>query len=143
MTPQLKRRITRMSLEEKQVLLEFVNKSIGREERKTLSAKRCAFLIGKMGEIYGRDVDFISRNADDVWARTMVAYQMVTEGFTTMEIGDQLMKDHSTITHLCKKMSDALDLPKMYIDIIETWLKFQKLIENDIHERTIGDPVSI
>ena len=73
-------------------------------------------------------VDFFSRNPLDVWARTMVAYQMILEGYTCSEVGRQLMKDHSTITHLKKKMMDALSVPMAYQDIIPIWNEFQKRV---------------
>ena len=75
-------------------------------------------------------VSLVSRIPEHVWARTMVAYQMVKEGYTSTEIGHQMMKDHSSVTHMKNKMQDALDLPQAYRDILETWNEFQKRIQS-------------
>ena len=93
--------------------------------------------MGEMAKVIGqKTISYLSREPMDVWARTMIAYQMLIEGYSTGEIWRQMMKDHSTIIHLKNKMRDALSLPEAYGDIINIWDKFQKLIQDDIHQRT-------
>lgn len=95
---------------------------------------RCSMLLGEMAEILGVDyISYVSRIPSHVWARTMVAYQMILEGYTTTEIGHQMEKDHSSVIHMRKKMQDALSLPWAYKDIIPIWNEFQKRIKDDIH----------
>jgi hypothetical protein len=73
----------------------------------------------------------------------MVAFQMCKEGYSTTEVGRQMMKDHSTIIHLRNKMQDVFELPQMYGDILEIWNRFQKQIQDDIHKGTTENPVSL
>lgn len=130
MSEDLKRRCARLTTEEKLQLMAFLSTSIQRERDGIgKSSLRGSILLGEMGVIYGRAISLTSRDSWDVWARTMVAYQMGLEGYTLAEIGRQLLKDHSTIIHLRKKMQDALDLPQAYRDIIPIWETFQKRIE--------------
>ena len=58
---------------------------------------------------------------------------MSKEGYTTIEIGRQMMKNRTTIIHLLKKMQDVFAFPQMYEDVLKIWYKFQKQIEYDIH----------
>ena len=139
----MQRNITKMSPEERQELLQFVNKAIEKDNRDFQCALRGGILLGYMEEIFGHRIDLFRRDSVDVWARAMVSYRLMREGFTTTEIGVQLMKDHSTVSHLNKKMKEALDHPHYYNDILPFWQEFLNKIENDIHERPIGDPVSV
>ena len=68
---------------------------------------------------------------------------MSKEGYPTIEIGRQMMKNRTTIIHLLNKMQDVFALPQMYADVLEMWYKFQKQIEYDIHERTTENPISL
>ena len=105
---------------------------------------RCSMLLGEMADILGEKyISYVSRIASHVWARTMVAYQMILEGYSTTEIGHQMIKDHSTITHMKVKMEDALSMPQAYQDIIPIWNEFQKRIQDDIHKGTTENPVSL
>lgn len=98
------------------------------------SPLRCSMLMGQMEDIMGvRNISYVSRIPLQVWARTMVAYQMNREGYLREEIGHQMMKGHSSITHMINKMRDALSLPEAYKDIITIWNEFQKRIQDDIH----------
>ena len=114
-----------------------------RMERRPMHPNRCQFLLEKMEQILGEPVKFDSRVTRFVWARTMVAFQMCKEGYTTVEIGRQMMKGHSAIIHLRNKMQDVFALPQMYGDVLEMWNKFQKQIDHDIHERTTENLISL
>lgn len=135
MSEDLKRRCARLTTEEKLQLMAFLSSSLQKDERIGKSSLRASILLGELGAIYGRAISFYSRDPMDVWARTMVAYQMVGEGYTYAEIGRQLNKDHSTIVHLRHKMEDALAVPQAYRDILPIWNEFQTRISYDIHER--------
>lgn len=100
-------------------------------------------LLEMMGEILGEPVDLKSRDARFVWARTMVTYQLLQEGFSTTEAGRMIGKDHSTVINMRRRMQDALSLPQAYRDIVEIWNEFQKRIQDDIHKRTTENPVSL
>ena len=94
------------------------------------SSIRSAELMKVMADVMGLNlISLFSRESGHVWARTMVAYQMIKEGYSTSEIGGQMLKNHSTITHLKNKMEDVFAMPQAYGDILEIWNEFQKQIE--------------
>lgn len=86
------------------------------------------------GRVTGRTPNLFSRDKDDVWAKTMVAYQLLEEGYSLAKVTEQLCrKSNSSIVHYRQRMLDALHLPQVYKDIIEIWNEFQKQIQDDIH----------
>lgn len=137
MSGELKEICGRLSLREKVELREYLTGLITSSTRAVKSPLRCSILLGDMARVMGREsIGYHSREAGEVWARTMVAYQMCKEGYSTAEVGRQMEKNHATIIHLRNKMRDVFALPQMYGDILEIWDKFQKQISNDIHEGT-------
>lgn len=131
MRARLKQMCMRLPLQEKVELRDFLSGLLtSTRYGVTMTPLRCSILLGEMATIMGKPtISYESRNPSDVWARTMVAYQMIQEGYSTTEIGNQMIKDHSTITHMKKKMQDALGLPQAYRDILEIWDKFQNRIQ--------------
>lgn len=98
------------------------------------SPLRCSILMGELATIMGlQTISYERRHPAHMWGRTMVAYEMSREGYSRTEIGYQMMKDHSSVTHMINKMRDALSLPQAYADIIKIWNEFQKRIQDDIH----------
>lgn len=130
MSEELVRQCLSLSLDEKKQLLARVKASIdGRED-----CTRAVDLLDIYSAITGRRVNLFSRDQGDVWARTMVAYRMIQEGYTLESISRQLYKkDHSVIINYRQKMENALAVPDAYRDIMPIWNEFQKRIENDIH----------
>lgn len=126
MNADLMKKCARLTLEEKVQLVEGLTKSIERGRSKTML--RASVLLGVIGRIYGQKVSLHNREAWCVWAKAMVAYRMLQEGYTHGEIGRQLEKDHSTVAHYKRKMEDALSLPHAYQDIIPVWNKFNLLL---------------
>ena len=132
MSEELKHRCEKLSLEDKVELREYLSTLIASDQGGVVkSPLRCSILLGEMAKILGETyISLVSRIPSHVWARTMVSYQMIKEGYSTGEIGHQMMKDHATIIHMRKKMQDALDLPQAYRDILEIWNKFQTQIQS-------------
>lgn len=130
MSEELVRQCLSLSLDEKKQLLARVKASIdGRED-----CTRAVDLLDIYSAITGRRVNLFSRDQRDVWARTMVAYRMIQEGYTLESISRQLYKkDHSVIINYRQKMENALSVPDAYRDIMPIWNEFQKRIDNDIH----------
>lgn len=145
MSEELKLMCEDLSLQDMVELREYLSDIISSYKggiRKT--PLRCSMLLGEMADILGvKYISYVSRIPCHVWARTMVAYQMIREGYSTLEIGHQMEKDHATITHMKNKMKDALSLPQAYQDILPIWNEFQKRIYNDIHKGTTENPVSL
>ena len=145
MIEEIKRMCNGLSLQDKVLLRDYLSHIINNSrEGGGMTPLRCSILMGKMASVLGvQRISYVSRVAVHVWARAMIAYQMFGEGYTNAEIGRQMMKDHSTITHLRLRMQDVFDLPEAYRDILDIWNKFQERIENDIHEGTTQDPISL
>lgn len=145
MTDELKLAVENLSLKDKVELREFLSEMIYSSRRLSKSPLRCSILLGTMAAALGWEhpIPYEGRESHYVWARTMVAYQMSKEGYTTIEIGRQMMKNRTTIIHLLNKMQDVFAFPQMYENELEMWYKFQKQIEHDIHERTTENLVSL
>ena len=145
MSDDLKLAVENLSLKDKVELREFLSDMIDSSRRLSQSPLRCSILLKTMAAALGWEhpIPYEGRESHYVWARTMVAYQMSKEGYTTIEIGRQMMKNRTTIIHLLKKMQDVFAFPQMYEDVLKMWYKFQKQIEYDIHERTTENPVSL
>lgn len=133
-----------LSLQDMVELREYLSDIISSRGRIRKTQLRCSMLLGEMADILGEKyISYVSRISSHVWARTMVAYQMIKEGYSTLEIGHQMMKDHSSVTYMKVKMQDALSLPQAYGDIIKIWNEFQKRIQDDIYKGTTENPVSL
>lgn len=132
MSEDLKHRCEKLTLEDKIELREYLSTLIAASKGVPFkSSLRCSILMGYMAKVMGVvSIGYFSRESNHVWARTMVAFQMIKEGYSTPEIGHQMIKDHSTILHMKRKMQDALDVPSAYRDIIDIWNKFQKRIQS-------------
>lgn len=95
-------------------------------------------------DVTGRKVNLYSRDKEDVWGKTMVAYQLIQEGYSLQSVAMQLCKrEHSSIIHYRQKMEDALKYEYAYKDIIDIWKQFQNRIDYEIHRRTTQDPISL
>ena len=116
------------------VLLEADLRKANIEERKRPRAepRRAAILLKIMEDTVGFPVLTNDRTSAAVWGRTMVAYQLSLEGMPVCEIAKQMLKDHSTVIFMRRKMADALSLPDAYKDIIEIWDKFQENIAEKV-----------
>lgn len=129
-------------------LCETIKNSIlqERDERRmgrNPNGNRGQILMGYMAEILGEPIPAKSRETGFVWARAMVAYQLIREGFTTIETGRMVGKNYSTIIHLKNKMQDALDYAYAYQDVINIWKHFQNRIDNEIHRGTTQDIICL
>lgn len=114
-----------------------------RKEKRQVHMNRGAVLLGYMRSILGREIPVNSRLSEFVWARTMVAYQLTTEGYSSNEIARMIHKDHATILYMRNKMQDALHYPNAYKDIIDIWMQFQNKIQDDIHKGTDQNTISL
>ena len=145
MSDELKLAVENLSFKDKVELREYLSDMINSSRRLSQSPLRCSILLETMAAALGWEhpIPYEGRESHYVWARTMVAYQMSKEGYTTIEIGRQMMKNRTTIIHLLNKMQDVFAFPQMYENELEMWYKFQKQIEHDIHERTTENLVSL
>ena len=120
-----------LPMEERVELCNHLQESITRERK-----ERPAFLKRMIAEVLGvDDIPVKSRRAEFVWARSILAYQLVKEGMTASEAGRFLGKDHSTIIYMRRRVEDALMYPKQYTDVIYIWKQFQKRIEDETTDK--------
>ena len=129
-----------LPIEDRTELCNILQDSITRERK-----ERPALLKRMMAEVLGvDDIPVKSRRAEFVWARSILAYQLVKEWMTAPEAGRFLGNDHSTIIYMRRRVEDALMYPKQYTDVIYIWKQFQKKIENETTDKgTSQDPVCL
>lgn len=68
-----------------------------------------------------------TRNPADTLIRAMVAHRLRKEGYSNSEIGRAMGRDHSSVTHLDKKMRDMLSVPGAYKEEMRIYEKFESL----------------
>lgn len=91
--------------------------------------RRYSQLAAVIGTVTRRGLPKVSRKAEYVWMRTMVAYRMKTEGYTLRQIAAAMEKATSTVVYMWHKMEHVMQYPRMYRDITPTWNKFLKGVE--------------
>jgi len=69
-----------------------------------------------------------SRTAENSTMRAFISYHMHNEGFSYESIGRVMHRNHSTITHLVRKMEDMLSLPGVYQAELEAYEKMCSLL---------------
>lgn len=125
-----------LPIEDRTQLCNILQESITRERKMGIPVERPAFLYRMMADVLGvDDIPVKSRRAEFVWARSILAYQLVKEGMTASEAGRFLGKDHSTIIYMRRRVEDALMYPKQYTDVIYIWKQFQKKIEDETTDK--------
>lgn len=107
-----------------------------RRDKKPMNQNRAQVLLDMLSEILGEPIPVKSRLTRFVWARAIVAYQLLKEGYSTLESGRMLGKDHSTIIHMRDNMSYVLKFPSMYMDVINIWKQFQNKLQDETNTRT-------
>ena len=78
-----------------------------------------------MYRLTGVDALENSRQREVVWARNMVAYQMVLDGFTQELIASCIGRDRCTIVHCVKSVEAMMNSPQQYWRENEIWNKFR------------------
>lgn len=130
MNEELKQMCDALPLDEKVKLRNYLSRQITLVECRSKTPLRGEILLSDVADVLGEStIPSSCRDSKYVWARAMVAYQMSLEGYTCTEIGRQLLRHHSDIIHLRRRMQDALKLPFAYRDVVEIWNKFQNRIQ--------------
>lgn len=101
--------------------------------------RRYAELSALMVTATGHAVPQVCRESEYVWERAMLARRMREEGFSLYQIGAAMGKNHSTVINALKRMAGVEEFPRMYWDILPTWEKFKKLVENETDGTAIQD----
>ena len=84
-----------------------------------------------MENVTGYSIDMQSREARFIFARDCIVYQMIKRNtFTLKEIGKMIGKDHSTVSHIKKKMNEMIGDVRFYPSENKLWNDFQQQIKN-------------
>lgn len=69
-----------------------------------------------------------TREAVNSLIRSIVAYQLVKEGYHYSEIGKVMQRNHSTISHYIKKVKNMLSVPNSYKREMDIFNEFVRLV---------------
>ena len=70
-----------------------------------------------------------SRKAENVFIKSIVAYQLHEEGYSYSEIGRTIGMSHATIIHYVNKMNDMFSIPQMYTTEITQYEQFKEIAD--------------
>ena len=90
---------------------------------------RFSVLYQAATDIVGKGILTSSRLREAVIGRMMIVYQMRTEGYSLEAIGRYLIRHHTSVYQLQRKMEDVLKYPKMFADENRMWNEFQEKIK--------------
>lgn len=97
-------------------------------DRKAPAAKEVSErYISIMKRIVGNNLLSKRRNAELVWARRFICYQMRLDGFSAPVIGKQVGMSHSSVLLAHEKVTEMLRIPSMYEKEMDIWRKFLSL----------------
>lgn len=83
---------------------------------------------GAMFSVSGLDVRVRTRERRVVWARYMVSYRLITDGYSRRSTAKMLGLDRSSMFHAIGMVEEMLKMPKMYPEEYELWEKFTELL---------------
>lgn len=84
-----------------------------------------------MENVIGYSIEMQSREPRFIVARDCIVYQMIKRNtFTLEEIGQMIGKDHSTVSHIKKKMNEMIGDVRFYPSENKLWNDFQQQIKN-------------
>lgn len=87
--------------------------------------------VDEMSAIIGKDLRTRRREHDLAWGRFIVAYQLITEGWTFKIIGSLFGMDRSTIFHARDQVANMLSYPNVYPAEYALYKEFKKRIRDD------------
>ena len=133
-----------MPIEERVELCKYLQDSIITEMRMGVTMSRPGLYLRIMSEILGVDeIPLKCRKTEYTWGRYIIAYQLLNEGMTEVEVGRHLGKDHSSVNHMKHKMEEALMYQSQYQDVVYMWKQFKDRLEHETNRRTDKDSISL
>lgn len=118
----MKQSVLSMPTADRKELAEFISQSLSGSWEGCDS--RADELLRAMCAAAGEPVILGTRIPRQVWYRAMIAAQLRSEGYTLMRIAVMLHITHASVLHLCRKVTDAVENPEFFSDIIPIWDKF-------------------
>lgn len=107
---------------------EYCSYAEGCEKRPVRRVNLKEYYIDSMSKILGSDMLTRCRDAEYVWARYIVSYQMSIDGYSRSVIGKLMGLDHSTITHGIRKIEEMLAHPCFYVKENKIWKKYREAL---------------
>ena len=88
--------------------------------------ERYAVLLEAAEKVFGRKLtDSLER--ENILIRTFISYKLRKEGYSNGEIGRRMNRDHSSVTHMYKKVTEMISVPNAYKDEMEKLKLFESL----------------
>ena len=126
------RQLLEMSYDELEDVYEFIGRKLVPGPRKS------DYYLRTMSEVVGFDVMNRSRRNDALWARYIVLYQLLEDGWNTTRAGGVFGLDHSTVSNAKIRVLQMLDMPGMYRHEYELYRDFKHRISGNEGMRMEG-----
>ena len=85
----------------------------------------------KIETIIGQSIPAQGRKQDWVFARSMIVYRLIQEGYTERDIAYAMQRNCSSVHNMKVKIENMLAFPSAYVVEMRLWKKF---IDDEIHE---------
>lgn len=121
---------------DKRLLVRYIERSLATKMPDILQARTRVY-INTIEEMMSLKFSYQSRKRENVIARSIIAYALHKDGYSSVKIGKALHHDHSSVLFIIKKWSETLSLPHYYKEENELWNEFTKRIHNETDRKTI------
>lgn len=133
LTPQLRRRVMELPLQDRVTLIECLRVSLKTLEGGRL--ERLNTLADRLADVTGTDVRTNTRSYGDTpWHRAIFCLVAFREGYSQNQIGHFIHRDHSSVSQAITRMQNAFDVPRAYVDIIKLYNDYVEQIMPKINE---------
>lgn len=119
-----------LNYEDRKTLIDNLQRSLETDVNPESKGK-AAHYLDVMSDIVGRPIPLRIRESVFVWCRDMVIYQLLSEGYNTIQVGKMMSKNHATVIHARDTWQDALNFPFAFRAEMKIWKEFQKRIEDE------------
>lgn len=122
---------------ERKELMDAIRKSLEEEGYFTTSLQRWVdYLLRTAASVLKIEWPDNSRRDESVYCRTMVAYQLRSEGMSINRVADCIGRHHATVLHMINGMEDIIANPRIFKTEYAQYQQFKSII-NETHERTV------
>lgn len=126
LTPYLRRAVISLPLADRLALLEVLRLSVANPGDNPRA--RMQHFVEVMDRVAGVEVASPCRDERHTWARNIVCFVGRREGFPQVLVGEAVNRDHSSVSHMERRMKDAFDYPEQYSEAIELYNRFIEAI---------------
>lgn len=88
-------------------------------------------LLAVMENVMGEKLHLRSHEQRFVWAKTIIANQLLSEGYSTTKVGMCLGMDHSSVVHMKKKFPQLFSQPKAYEKELAMYNQFNSIVNHE------------